>query len=205
MVGTRRPQQRAEVADSQGAGKGPHQARPGRAHHHPTFTRAEGGEFTSAIVVESADGGRLNSPQKLLDTFYDALAFDPLEFARMKPKDQFDALKGMVPGVDFAAIEGLNRSDFAKRADRQPARQIEGGGGLRQSPSRPACRRSRSMSRPSPMSSRRSASTTPQLERRKERREGVGQQAARLRSEAEAHRADAEALRQRAAETARRP
>lgn len=84
-----------------------------------TFARASdaGDEFTSAIAVESADGVRLSSPQRVLDSFYDALSFDPLEFARMKPRDQFDALRAMVPGADFEKLDGLNRTDFAKRTE----------------------------------------------------------------------------------------
>ena len=82
-----------------------------------TFTKQEAGDFTSTIAVESAEGGRFPSPQRMLDGFLDSLAFDPLAFAHMKPKEQFDTLKGFVPGIDFAAIDNANRGDFAKRTD----------------------------------------------------------------------------------------
>ncbi len=80
-----------------------------------TFTRQEDGTARTTITVENADGARFPSPQRMLDSLLGSLTFDPLAFARMKPKDQFDALKGFVPGVDFAQLEGLNRADFDKR------------------------------------------------------------------------------------------
>jgi len=63
----------------------------------------------------------------MLDSLLGSLTFDPLAFARMKPKEQFDALKAFVPGVDFANIEGLNRGDFEKRtAVNRRARDLAG-------------------------------------------------------------------------------
>ncbi len=80
-----------------------------------TFTKQDDGGFRTSITVENGDGARFPSPQRMLDDLLGSLTFDPLAFARMKPKEQFDALKGFVPGVDFANIEGLNRADFEKR------------------------------------------------------------------------------------------
>lgn len=79
-----------------------------------TFTKTDDG-FRTSIAVENGDGARFPSPQRMLDDLLGSLTFDPLAFERMKPKDQFDALKGFVPGVDFAKLEGLNRADFDKR------------------------------------------------------------------------------------------
>jgi hypothetical protein len=80
-----------------------------------TFAKSEEGPPKTSIIVENAEGARFPSPQRMLDSLLGSLTFDPLAFARMKPKDQFDALKGFVPGVDFAQLEGLNRADFDKR------------------------------------------------------------------------------------------
>ena len=80
-----------------------------------TFTKQDDGSFRTSITVENGDGARFPSPQRMLDDLLGSLTFDPLAFARMKPKEQFDALKGFVPGIDFANIEGLNRADFEKR------------------------------------------------------------------------------------------
>lgn len=80
-----------------------------------TFTKQDDGGTRTSIAVENGDGARFPSPQRMLDDLLGSLTFDPLAFARMKPKEQFDALKGFVPDVDFAQLEGLNRADFDKR------------------------------------------------------------------------------------------
>jgi DNA repair exonuclease SbcCD ATPase subunit len=81
------------------------------------FRKREDGSTASSVVLENADGARHTSPQKMLDSWLGKLTIDPLEFARMKPKEQFDALKGMVPGYDFDQMAGLNRRDYEKRTD----------------------------------------------------------------------------------------
>lgn len=80
-------------------------------------TKGEAEPFTTSITVENADGARFPSPQAMLDGLLGALAFDPLEFARMKPREQFDALRRFVPGVDFDAIEKQNRADYDRRTE----------------------------------------------------------------------------------------
>lgn len=80
-----------------------------------TFAKNDDGSARTSITVENAEGARFPSPQRMLDSLLGSLTFDPLHFARAKPKEQFDALKGFVPGVDFAAIENANRGDFDRR------------------------------------------------------------------------------------------
>lgn len=82
-----------------------------------SFKRKEDGEYTTSIVVESADGMRATSPQKMLDALVGELSFDPLAFTRLDAKGQFEALKRFVPGVDFDAIEKANKADYEKRTD----------------------------------------------------------------------------------------
>ena len=81
------------------------------------FTKLEGEEFTTSVTVTTADGAKLSKPQNFLDSLLAPLAIDPLEFAHMKPKEQFDALKGMVAGFDFDKAAGLNLADHGKRQD----------------------------------------------------------------------------------------
>lgn len=81
------------------------------------FARTEGEEFTTSLTVENAEGGKLTKGQTLLDSFMSDHTIDPLEFAKMKPRDQFDTLKGYVEGVDIEAIDAANRSDFDKRTE----------------------------------------------------------------------------------------
>jgi len=53
----------------------------------------------------------------MLDSLLGEFAFDPLAFARMSPKEQFDELRRFVPTVDFDAIDKANKADFDRRAD----------------------------------------------------------------------------------------
>lgn len=75
----------------------------------------ETGKVTSSLKVENADGSRYGSPQAVLDKLMGALTFDPLAFARMQPKQQFDALRGLVPGFDFGQHDRLQADDFERR------------------------------------------------------------------------------------------
>lgn len=72
---------------------------------------------TSTLTVENAEGARFGSPQAMLDNLLGKLSFDPLAFARMEPKAQFETLKKFVPGVDFEAMEDQNKLDYARRTD----------------------------------------------------------------------------------------
>lgn len=82
-----------------------------------TFARKDEGGFTTGVSVQSQEGARFPSPQKMLDSLLGSLSFDPLAFSRMESREQFDALKRFVPEVDFQRIEGLNKRDFDNRTD----------------------------------------------------------------------------------------
>jgi energy-coupling factor transporter ATP-binding protein EcfA2 len=80
--------------------------------------RRQGDElFTTTLTVENADGARFGEPQKMLNSLIGALSFDPLAFTRLDPKNQLEALKGLVPGVDWKATETANEKDRAKRTE----------------------------------------------------------------------------------------
>jgi ABC-type histidine transport system ATPase subunit len=75
-------------------------------------------EAGSQLVVENKQGARYPSPQRMLDELIGRLSFDPLAFARMPPREQFDELRKIVNlDVDLEQLDGLNRADYAKRAD----------------------------------------------------------------------------------------
>jgi len=82
-----------------------------------TFGRTDDGEVTTALTVENAEGGKLQKGQTLVNSFMNDHTIDPVEFAKMQPKQQFDTLKGYVEGVDIEAIDAANRSDFDKRTE----------------------------------------------------------------------------------------
>jgi chromosome segregation ATPase len=72
----------------------------------------------TTLKLESADGSRFDRPQQILDELYGALTFDPLEFSRMKPKEQLLELKKVVAiDVDFDELDRQNAGDFGKRTD----------------------------------------------------------------------------------------
>lgn len=72
----------------------------------------------STLSVESADGARFPSPQKMLDALLGELSFDPLAFARMDPREQFDELRRVAKlEIDVDKLDALNRGDFAKRTE----------------------------------------------------------------------------------------
>lgn len=77
----------------------------------------EGSDFTTRITVENKDGARYGKPQDVLDKLLGELSFDPLEFARMKAKNQFQALRRFVPGIDFEQIAGADLGDRERRTD----------------------------------------------------------------------------------------
>lgn len=71
--------------------------------------------YTTDVIVSTAEGSRFKKPQDILDALVGDFTFDPLAFARMPAKEQFEALKKLVPGVDFAAHERADREDFEAR------------------------------------------------------------------------------------------
>jgi ABC-type transport system involved in cytochrome c biogenesis ATPase subunit len=78
------------------------------------FTAAGG----TTLTVENADGARYPSPQKMLDGLIGAIAFDPLEFSRMQPAQQFAQLRSLVKlDVDIDDLDAKNATDFAKRTE----------------------------------------------------------------------------------------
>ena len=79
------------------------------------FKRREDGTTGETLKVEFADGRTASSPQTLINTVYNELTFDPLEFVNMKPGEQFDAAKVLVPGIDFDAIEEADQEDREAR------------------------------------------------------------------------------------------
>jgi len=68
----------------------------------------------SSLVVESLDGAKYTSPQKLLDKLVGDFTFDPLEFSRKKPKEQLAMLQGLV-GLDFSKMDQKKKDLYDER------------------------------------------------------------------------------------------
>ncbi|CDX26897.1 conserved hypothetical protein [Mesorhizobium plurifarium] len=78
------------------------------------MTRTEDG-FNPTLIVENEEGAKYSSPQKMLDAILGELTFDPLEFVRKKPKEQFDTLKAFVTGFDFEESAAQRKKIFEER------------------------------------------------------------------------------------------
>lgn len=91
-----------------------------------TFRLAEDGkEFTHSLKVENKDGMRPSKPQNVLDGWLGKFSLDPLEFLRLPPDKQFNALRRFVPDIDFEAIDKANKADTDERRDiNRSAKQI---------------------------------------------------------------------------------
>lgn len=75
-------------------------------------------EKGSYLTVETTDGAQYKSPQKVLDDLIGALSFDPLAFARMDPKKQFEELRRVANvDVDFDEIRAANKTDYDRRTE----------------------------------------------------------------------------------------
>jgi len=84
-----------------------------------TFRRGkDGADITSDLKVTLAGGGRVGTkPQAMIDALLGDLSFDPLEFARLKPSEQFDRVKALVPGFDFAGNAAERMLAFTERTE----------------------------------------------------------------------------------------
>jgi hypothetical protein len=76
--------------------------------------------FTSAggdtLEVRNADGFKATSPQKILDSLYASVAFDPLAFTRLKPVDQYETLRALVKlDVDLDTLATADKADYEER------------------------------------------------------------------------------------------
>jgi len=89
-------------------------------------------EKGSTLTVENAEGLSYKAPQRMLDDLVGALAFDPLAFTRMKPREQFDQLRAVAKvDLDLDKLDAQNKTDFERRTEinreaRQLRAQIEG-------------------------------------------------------------------------------
>ena len=78
---------------------------------------AASGQTVTRLFVESAEGARYPSPQKMLDELVGSLTFDPLAFSRMAPREKLAVLRGFVSGVDFEAEAAADRLEYQNRRD----------------------------------------------------------------------------------------
>ena len=79
----------------------------------------EGGteeKITTRIVVQTGDGAKYPTPQTMLDKLLGSLSFDPLAFARMEPKAQYEQLKTLC-GLDFTDLNKRIKVAYDERTE----------------------------------------------------------------------------------------
>ncbi|MBI4241840.1 MAG: AAA family ATPase [Candidatus Rokubacteria bacterium] len=81
-----------------------------------TVTRTWTANDRSYLTVKNRDGSKFASPQALLDRLVGKLAFDPLAFARMSPREQRATLLHLIElPVDLDAVEAKRVELYAQR------------------------------------------------------------------------------------------
>lgn len=77
-----------------------------------TFTEHGGGTLT----VATAAGAKFSSPQTMLDELFGRIAFDPLAFTRMKPKEQLETLREIC-GINTLMLDNSRAATFDLRTE----------------------------------------------------------------------------------------
>lgn len=73
---------------------------------------------TTLTVTNKGDKALHRSPQAVLDSLMGRMSFDPLAFAKQKPRDQYDEIRRIAKvTVDLDALDAANKADFDKRTD----------------------------------------------------------------------------------------
>ena len=164
-----------------------------------TFKKREDGSAGTNLIVESTDGARYPSPQRMLDSLLGALSFDPLAFTRMDGKAQLQAMRRFVPGVDFEAIEAANEVDYDLRTGvNRQAKQLRAQAAGIVVPQDLPAERVDDAALVDELT--RAGEQNADLERRKARRDDTAREVRVLSEQTDRFRTEAQQLRQRAAD-----
>jgi hypothetical protein len=72
----------------------------------------------TTLTVEGQDGARFSSPQRMLDALVGSISFDPLAFANMTKREQYEELLRVVKlPIDPQAMDALSERDVHKRTE----------------------------------------------------------------------------------------
>ena len=78
------------------------------------FSLQKENRVTTQITVETKEGARFPSPQKMLDDLLGSLSFDPLAFCRMDAAEQYRALQKVI-GVNLDNYDQAQQNNFMER------------------------------------------------------------------------------------------
>lgn len=79
------------------------------------WRKGEKGEL-STVVLKAKDGTRLQSPQAVLDSFYNTYTFDPLAFDRLDEKKQLLEMRELA-GVNTGPLDGKRQDLYEERTE----------------------------------------------------------------------------------------
>lgn len=79
-----------------------------------TVTRTFAESGTSSLEIKTSDGFKAPSPQSILDDLCGCVAFDPLSFTLLKPKQQAEAVRELL-GLDFEEMDRKRAVLFDQR------------------------------------------------------------------------------------------
>lgn len=101
------------------------QDKPIREGQEKAFVRLDLGKYTverrftqkgTYLDVRTVEGAKFTDAQAVLNDLIGSIAFDPLEFARMKPADQYDVIRKIVRfDVDLDALKAKYDEDYKER------------------------------------------------------------------------------------------
>lgn len=78
------------------------------------------------LTVKRRDGSVVERPQAVLDGLYNAIAVDPLAFARMAPREQAETLRAVLE-LDFSAFDAERAGVYEDRRDQNRIlKEVEG-------------------------------------------------------------------------------
>lgn len=73
---------------------------------------------TTLTVTNKGDKALHRSPQAVLDALMGRMSFDPLAFAKQKPRDQYNEIRRIANvTMDLDALDAANKIDFDKRTE----------------------------------------------------------------------------------------
>lgn len=75
----------------------------------------EDGTTRLEIREDNSFGAQAPSPQAILDGLWSRSGFDPLHFLRLKPREQVDAIRKIIPGLDFEELDKDRKAIYDQR------------------------------------------------------------------------------------------
>lgn len=80
------------------------------------------GSLKRELTVTDADGGPYKNAATVINSFFNAIAFDPLSFNRASKEEKYKAVRGFVKGIDWEKENRGQEGDVSARRDARSRR-----------------------------------------------------------------------------------